>query len=334
MAVDNLLAALAGEPMPHPAGMKRVAVVDIGSNSTRLLIADVGPARRDASSSAARSSPASARASTRPAASARRRCSACSTCSTTTRRRSTQHGAERASPCMTSRRPRRRQRRRVRRARARALRPRRPHPDRRRGGAADVPRRDARARRDGEPLLVDRHRRRLDRARRRRARRVASTSRPRSASSATPSATCTTTRPRADELAALARDVREILGARPARARAGRARDRRRRHRRPSCAAIDLELEPYDPARVEGHVLMRATARDAARAAGGAAARGAPRDARPGPRPRADDRRRHRDPAARRCGAFGLDQVEVSEHDILLGAPCNRRWHLTRRPLA
>ena len=42
MAVDNLLAGLAGQPMPHPAGSSmRVAVVDIGTNSTRLLVADV-----------------------------------------------------------------------------------------------------------------------------------------------------------------------------------------------------------------------------------------------------------------------------------------------------
>ncbi len=41
LAVDNLLAGLAGEPMPHPVRMsQRVAVVDIGSNSTRLLIVD------------------------------------------------------------------------------------------------------------------------------------------------------------------------------------------------------------------------------------------------------------------------------------------------------
>ena len=45
-AVDNLLAALDGKPMPYAgpgrsARVMRVAVVDIGTNSTRLLVADV-----------------------------------------------------------------------------------------------------------------------------------------------------------------------------------------------------------------------------------------------------------------------------------------------------
>jgi exopolyphosphatase/guanosine-5'-triphosphate,3'-diphosphate pyrophosphatase len=65
--------------------------------------------------------------------------------------------------------------------------------------------------------------------------------------------------PRADELEALAGDVRAVLEAavpaaertrpRAAVAVAGTAT---------SCAAIDLELDPYDPARVEGHVLSSA----------------------------------------------------------------------------
>ncbi len=46
LAVDNLLAGLDGRPMPHQANepvdpLMRIAVVDIGTNSTRLLIADV-----------------------------------------------------------------------------------------------------------------------------------------------------------------------------------------------------------------------------------------------------------------------------------------------------
>ena len=83
IAVENLLAGLDGRPMPHPASLMRVAVVDIGTNSTRLLIADVAP---DGGSRGARSvaaaSPASATASTRAAALGRRRSSASSPCST------------------------------------------------------------------------------------------------------------------------------------------------------------------------------------------------------------------------------------------------------------
>ena len=43
VAVDNLLAGLAGQPLPSPARADpmRVAVVDIGTNSTRLLVADL-----------------------------------------------------------------------------------------------------------------------------------------------------------------------------------------------------------------------------------------------------------------------------------------------------
>ena len=43
LAVDNLLAGLDGQPMPHQVGVADVrrAVVDIGTNSTRLFLADV-----------------------------------------------------------------------------------------------------------------------------------------------------------------------------------------------------------------------------------------------------------------------------------------------------
>ena len=41
MAVENLLAALDGRPMPHQVAVSRVAVVDIGTNSTRLLVAEL-----------------------------------------------------------------------------------------------------------------------------------------------------------------------------------------------------------------------------------------------------------------------------------------------------
>jgi len=86
-----------------------------------------------------------------------------------------------------------------------------------------------------------------------------------------------------------------------------------------SCAAIELELDPYDPERVHGHVLQLATcemllARLAAMT---------------------NDERRavvglHPDRAPTIVAgiamlveilrAFGLEEIEVSEHDILRGA--------------
>src|SRR3954454_5285136 len=86
-----------------------------------------------------------------------------------------------------------------------------------------------------------------------------------------------------------------------------------------SCAAMELELEPYDPTRVHGHVLELGTLE-------GQLARLAQMT---------DDERRklpglHPDRAptivagiamlVEALRAFGLDQVEVSEHDILRGA--------------
>ena len=71
LTVDNLLAGLDGRPMPHQAEprMSRVAVVDIGSNSTRLLVVEMDDgAGRARARSAARPSPAWARASTPPVA--------------------------------------------------------------------------------------------------------------------------------------------------------------------------------------------------------------------------------------------------------------------------
>ena len=86
-----------------------------------------------------------------------------------------------------------------------------------------------------------------------------------------------------------------------------------------SCAAIELELEPYDPGRVHGHILDLATCEMLlARLA-----------------QMTDDERRdvvglHPDRAPTIVAgiamlvevlrAFGLDEVEVSEHDILRGA--------------
>ena len=170
---------------------------------------------------------------------------------------------------------------------------------RRRGGAPDVPRGDEHAP-AGAAGAGRRHRRRLDRARDRRGRRAAL---PRvhpggrRAPERAPSPSRPAGRPRA-------------AGADRRRApRAGRRRSRTTMTYVPetaiavagtatSLAAIDLELEPYDPARVEGHGLERATcemllARLAAMtlAERRAAARAAPR-------PGADDRRR-RGPARR-----------------------------------
>jgi exopolyphosphatase/guanosine-5'-triphosphate,3'-diphosphate pyrophosphatase len=86
-----------------------------------------------------------------------------------------------------------------------------------------------------------------------------------------------------------------------------------------SCAAMELELEPYDPERVHGHVLELGTLEEQlARLA-----------------QMTDDERRalpglHPDRAPtivagiamliEALRAFGLDEVEVSEHDILRGA--------------
>ena len=83
------------------------------------------------------------------------------------------------------------------------------------------------------------------------------------------------------------------------------------------CAAIDLALEQYDPARVEGHNLTRerlASCCDALRA--------------PASRAPASSRARSRPRPVIVAGIaillevlrrFGLQQVEVSEHDILFG---------------
>jgi exopolyphosphatase / guanosine-5'-triphosphate,3'-diphosphate pyrophosphatase len=85
-----------------------------------------------------------------------------------------------------------------------------------------------------------------------------------------------------------------------------------------SCAAIDLALEPYDSARVEGHVLGRATL--AAMLERLAAMPLDERRAVPGLHP-------DRAPTIvagiviliEVLGAFALDRVEVSDHDLLWG---------------
>jgi exopolyphosphatase/guanosine-5'-triphosphate,3'-diphosphate pyrophosphatase len=86
-----------------------------------------------------------------------------------------------------------------------------------------------------------------------------------------------------------------------------------------SCAAIDLELDPYDPARVEGHRLEAGTLElMLARLAEMTLAR----------RRRVTGLHPDRAPTIvagviillEALRAFGLDEVEISEHDILWGA--------------
>jgi exopolyphosphatase/guanosine-5'-triphosphate,3'-diphosphate pyrophosphatase len=126
--------------------------------------------------------------------------------------------------------------------------------------------------------------------------------------------------PRPEELEALAADVRGVLAdavpeaaeatARAAVAVAGTAT---------SCAAMDLELDPYDPAQVEGHVLSleRLGALLSRLAAMPLAERRTVTGLHPDRAPTIvagivilSTVLRH----------FGLDATEVSEHDILWGA--------------
>jgi exopolyphosphatase / guanosine-5'-triphosphate,3'-diphosphate pyrophosphatase len=117
--------------------------------------------------------------------------------------------------------------------------------------------------------------------------------------------------PTPDELAALAADVHvPVASAGAALAVAGTAT---------SCAAIDLELEPYDAARVEGHVLTRARLRELLDRLAGLPLE-----------QRRAVRGLHPDRAAtivagvvillRVLEIYGLDNVEVSDRDILWGA--------------
>jgi exopolyphosphatase/guanosine-5'-triphosphate,3'-diphosphate pyrophosphatase len=126
--------------------------------------------------------------------------------------------------------------------------------------------------------------------------------------------------PRPEELQALAADVQRVIAEglpEDLRARVGQAVAVA--GTATSTAAIDLELEPYDPARVHGHVLSTAQLElQLARLA----------------QMPNDDRREvaglHPDRAPTIVAgvallleclrAFGLERVEVSEHDILRGA--------------
>lgn len=86
-----------------------------------------------------------------------------------------------------------------------------------------------------------------------------------------------------------------------------------------SCAAIELELVPYDPARVHGHVLSRATT--AAILHRLAALTDAERRAVRGLQPdRAPTIVAGVAMLLEVFDAFALDEIEVSEHDILRGA--------------
>jgi exopolyphosphatase / guanosine-5'-triphosphate,3'-diphosphate pyrophosphatase len=126
--------------------------------------------------------------------------------------------------------------------------------------------------------------------------------------------------PEPGELDALARDVQGIFDAAvPAEVREGVARGVAVAGTPTSCAAIELGLDPYDAARVEGHVLARAhivTIRATLSALTAAERR--------------DVTGLHPDRAPtivagitlliEAMDAFGLDSCEVSERDILWGA--------------
>ena len=135
--------------------------------------------------------------------------------------------------------------------------------------------------------------------------------------------------PTAEQLEALVADARGVIDAGiPAETREGIASAVAVAGTATSAAAIDLGLEPYDPARVHGHV-VGADALDALLDRLAAMTN--------------DERREvpglHPDRAVtivagvamlRECArAFGLDRVEVSEHDILRGAAIRRAAEAT-----
>ena len=253
----------------------RVAVVDIGTNSTRLLIADVDPAsgslrelvrRSEVTRLGARRGRRRARSPTRrPRARLR------------DARRSTAqeidaHGCEANIAVLTSAVRDADQRRRVRRARARAT----TASTRACSAASEEAQLTFLGAMSGRPAADgadgrDRHRRRLDRVRRRR--------RPQR---------------RLSRLAARRRGAHERAPHPHRPARAGGAAGARRRRSRDlspracprtsarrsragiavagtatSAASIDQELDPYDPERVHGYPLLLGDGRTAARAAGG-----------------------------------------------------------------
>ena len=131
--------------------------------------------------------------------------------------------------------------------------------------------------------------------------------------------------PAADELAALAADARGVIEAQvPAEVRSRPAGAVAVAGTATSCASIDLALDPYDPARVEGHTLSAARIeqlRDRLAAL--------PLEERRGVTG-LDPNRAPTIVAGtvvllEALGAFGLDAVEVSERDILWGVALDSR---------
>lgn len=126
--------------------------------------------------------------------------------------------------------------------------------------------------------------------------------------------------PRPDELAAVADEVRAIFSdAVPAELRAHVLAGIAVAGTATSCAAIELELEPYDPARVHGHRLTRATCE--LLLARLAQMDVAERRALPGLHPdRAPTIVQGVVLLLEAMHAYALEEVTVSEHDILRGA--------------
>jgi exopolyphosphatase / guanosine-5'-triphosphate,3'-diphosphate pyrophosphatase len=126
--------------------------------------------------------------------------------------------------------------------------------------------------------------------------------------------------PAADELEALRREVRSIVvEAVPADVRCGTRAAIAVAGTPTSLAAIDQKLEPYDPTRVHGYVLPRARAEELLDRL--AAMTEADRRAVPGLDPaRAPTIVAGAIHLVEALRAFNLDSTEVSEHDILRGA--------------
>ncbi len=129
--------------------------------------------------------------------------------------------------------------------------------------------------------------------------------------------------PAPEELAALADEVRELFGAVPADVRASVAAGVAVAGTATQLAAIDQALEPYDPARVHGYRLDRAACERML--AQLAQLPEAERRDVPGLDPaRAPTIVAGAVLMIEAMRAFGLDVVEVSEHDILRGAALRR----------